>query len=194
MSRISDELKGLPAFCVRRPVFAIVLNLLVVIAGLAAILAVEVRELPSTDRPVVTIRTTYAGATPETVDTTVTSVLEGAAARTPGVASISSSSSYGSSRITVEFAPSVDIDTAATDLRNAIARAERSLPDNVETPLVIKANDDDSPIIRIAATTDRLPIEELTKIVDNQIIDRLSAGGGSWRCDCVRRPAACLQG
>ncbi|MCP4316001.1 MAG: efflux RND transporter permease subunit [Hyphomicrobiales bacterium] len=178
MSRISDELKGLPAFCVRRPVFAIVLNLLVIIAGLAAILAVEVRELPSTDRPVVTIRTTYAGATPETVDTTVTSVLEGAAARIPGVASISSRSSYGSSRITVEFGSSVDIDTAATDLRNAIARAERSLPDIVDTPLVIKANDDDSPIIRIAATTDRLPIEELTQIVDNQIVDRLSAVTG----------------
>ena len=78
MSRITDELKGLPAFCVRRPVFAIVINLLVIIAGLAAIMAGEIRELPSTDRPVVTIRTTYSGATPETVDTTVTSVLEGA--------------------------------------------------------------------------------------------------------------------
>ncbi|MEM6462809.1 MAG: efflux RND transporter permease subunit [Pseudomonadota bacterium] len=178
MRRIPEELKGLPAFCVRRPVFTIVMNLLVVIAGLAAILAVEVRELPSTDRPVVTIRTTYTGATPETVDTTVTSILEGAAARTPGVVSISSSSSYGNSRIEVEFASSVDIDTAATDLRNAIARVEFNLPESVDTPLVIKANDDDSPIIRIAATTDRLPIEELTQIVDNQIIDRLSAVPG----------------
>ena len=178
MSRISDELKGLPAFCVRRPVFAIVINLLVIIAGLAAIFAVEVRELPSTDRPIVTIRTAYSGATPETVDTTVTSVLEGAAARAPGVASLSSSSSYGNSRITVEFSPAVDIDTAATDLRNAIARAERSLPDSADTPLVIKANDDDSPIIRLAATTDTLPIEELTRIVDRQIIDRLSAVPG----------------
>ncbi|MEM9108023.1 MAG: efflux RND transporter permease subunit, partial [Pseudomonadota bacterium] len=178
MSRITEELKGISAFCVRRPVFAIVLNLLVVIAGLAAILAVEVRELPSTDRPVVTIQTTYSGATPETIDTTVTSVLEGAAARTPGVSSISSRSSYGNSRITVEFGAAVDIDTAATDLRNAIARVQQTLPENVETPLVVKANDDDSPIIRIAATTDRLPIEELTQIVDNQIIDRLSAVPG----------------
>ena len=178
MSRITEELKGLPAFCVRRPVFAIVINLLVIIAGLAAVMAVEIRELPSTDRPVVTIRTTYSGATPETVDTTVTSVLEGAAARTPGVASISSSSSFGSSRITVEFSPSVDVDTAANDLRNAIARSERFLPDTADTPLVIKANDDDSPIIRLAATTDRMPIEELTQLVDNQIIDRLSAVPG----------------
>ena len=178
MVKIPEELKGLPAFCVRRPVFTIVMNLLVVIAGLAAILAVEVRELPSTDRPVVTIRTTYSGATPETIDTGVTAILEGAAARVPGVSSISSSSNYGNSRITVEFSPSVDLDTAATDLRDAVAAVQYRLPDNAETPLVIKANDDDSPIIRLAVTTDRLPIETLTRIVDNQIIDRLSAVPG----------------
>lgn len=178
MARIPEELKGLPAFCVRRPVFAIVLNLLVVIAGLAAILAVEIRELPSTDRPVVTIRTTYSGATPETVDTGVTSVVEGAAARVPGVASISSVSDYGSSRVTVEFSPAVDLDTAATDLRDAIGAVQRDLPETAEMPVVIKANDDDSPIMRLAVTTDSLPIETLTLIVDNQVIDRLSAVPG----------------
>ena len=178
MSNRLEELKGLPALCVRRPVLTVVVNLLVIIAGLAAILAVEVRELPSTDRPVVTIRTTYSGATPATVDTGVTSVLEGTAARVPGVASISSASSQGSSRITVEFAPSVDLDTAATDLRDAISAAQRRLPDGADTPLVIKANDDDSPIIRLAATTDLLPIETLTRIVDNQVVDRLSAVPG----------------
>ena len=178
MARIPEELKGLPAFCVRRPVFAIVMNLLVIIAGLAAILAVEVRELPSTDRPVVTIRTAYSGATPETVETGVTTVLEGAAARVPGVASISSVSDYGSSRITVEFSPAVDLDTAATDLRDAIGAVQRDLPETAETPIVIKANDDDSAILRLAATTDSLPIETLTQIVDNQIVDRLTAVPG----------------
>ncbi len=178
MVRIPEELKGLPAFCVRRPVFTIVINLLVVIAGLAAILAVEIRELPSTDRPVVTIRTDYPGATPETVDTGVTAILEGAAARVPGVSSISSSSNYGNSRITVEFSPSVNIDTAASDTRDAIAAVENRLPETAETPVVIKANDDDSPIIRLAVTTDRMPIEDLTQIVDNQITDRLSAVPG----------------
>ncbi len=178
MSRISEELKGLPAFCVRRPVFAIVMNLLVIIAGLAAIFAVEIRELPSTDRPVVTIRTVYSGATPETVDTGVTSVLEAAAARTPGVSSISSTSSYGMSRITVEFSASVDIDTAATDLRDAVSTESRKLPETADTPVVVKANDDDDPIMRLAVTTDRLPIETLTQIVENQIVDRLSAVPG----------------
>ncbi|MEP3280445.1 MAG: efflux RND transporter permease subunit [Stappiaceae bacterium] len=178
MSRISEELKGLPALCVRRPILAVVMNLLVVIAGVAAIFAVEIRELPSTDRPVVTIRTTYSGATPETVDTGITSVLEAAAARTPGVSSISSSSRYGSSRITVEFSPSVSIDTAATDLREAVGAESRKLPNTAETPVVVKANDDDDPIIRLAVTTDTMPVEALTRIVDNQIKDRLAAVPG----------------
>ncbi len=178
MSRLSEEMKGLPALCVRRPVLAVVMNLLVVIAGLAAIFAVEVRELPSTDRPVVTVRTTYSGATPETVDTGVTAVLEAAAARTPGVSSISSASRYGSSRITVEFLPSVSIDTAASDLREAISTESRKLPNTAETPVVVKANDDDDPIIRLAVTTDFLPVEALTRIVDDQITDRLAAVPG----------------
>tara|TARA_R110002126_G_scaffold291784_1_gene458137 strand:- start:65548 stop:68664 length:3117 start_codon:yes stop_codon:yes gene_type:complete len=178
MSALSEELKGLPALCVRRPVFAIVINLLVVMAGLAAIFAVEIRELPSTDRPVVTIRTTYSGATPESVDTEVTSVLEAAAARTPGVSAVSSQSSYGSSRITVEFSPSVNIDNAATDLRDAVSAESRKLPDTVDAPIVVKANDDDDPIMRLAATTDSLSIEALTLIVNDQIVDRLSAVPG----------------
>ena len=70
LQKISEELKGLPALCVRRPVFAVVLNLLIILAGLAAMFAVEIRELPSIDRPVVTIRTTYSGATPETAGVT----------------------------------------------------------------------------------------------------------------------------
>ena len=127
---------------------------------------------------VISERWYYSGATPETVDTGVTAVLESAAARVPSVSSISSLSNYGYSRITVEFSTSVDLDTAATDLRNAIAAFQYRLPDSADTPLVIKANDDDSPIIRLAVTTDRLPIETLTQVVDNQIVDRLSAFPG----------------
>jgi len=178
MQRISDELKGLPALCVRRPVFAVVLNLLIIIAGLAAMFAVEIRELPSIDRPVVTIRTTYSGATPETVDTGVTSVIEAAAARIAGVTSISSSSSYGSSRITVEFSTEVNVDTAATDLRDAVSSVQRNLPESADDPIVVKANDDDDPIIRLGVITDSMPIEDLTSVVENQIVDRLSAVPG----------------
>ena len=100
---------GIASLFVRRPVLAIVLNLLIVIAGLAAWRGIEVRELPNIDRPVITVRTNYTGATPDTIDKEVTSVIEGAVARVPGVVSISSSSSAGQSQVTVEFDQKTDI-------------------------------------------------------------------------------------
>jgi len=92
---------GLTATFVRRPVMTIVLNLLIVIAGVGALSGVEVRELPNIDRPVITVRTSYTGASPETIDKEVTAVIEGAVARTPGVVSIASQSSAGQSRVTI---------------------------------------------------------------------------------------------
>jgi hydrophobic/amphiphilic exporter-1 (mainly G- bacteria), HAE1 family len=175
MSRYSGSIA---AFCVRRPVLAVVLNLLLIVAGTAAFLGVEVRELPNVDRPVVTIRTDYTGAAPQTVDTQITAVIEGAVARTPGVTSISSSSSRGSSRITVELAPSVDIDAAANDLRDAVARVQRRLPADADTPRVVKADYDGQAMMRIAATSATLPIEELSLLLEEDVIPRLSAVPG----------------
>ena len=118
---------GFASLFVRRPVLAIVLNLLIVIAGVAAYRGIEVRELPNIDRPVITVRTNYTGATPETIDKEVTSVIEGAVARTPGVVSICRQSSAGQSRVTIEFDQKTDINVAANDLRDAIGNL-RSLP------------------------------------------------------------------
>src|SRR5688500_17135328 len=96
MAKVSSDRGGAVAsLFVRRPVLAIVLNILIVVAGIAAFNGVEVRELPNIDRPVITIRTNYDGATPETVDKEITAIIEGAVARTPGVSSISSQSSAG---------------------------------------------------------------------------------------------------
>src|SRR5690606_3256315 len=100
------ERAGITALFIRRPILAIVMNLLVVIAGLAALNGVEVREMPDVDRPVVTIRTTYQGASPETVDAQITSIVESAVARVQGVTAISSQSRYGESRVTAEFSTS----------------------------------------------------------------------------------------
>ena len=94
---------GFTALFVRRPILAVVLNSLIVIAGLAALLGVEVRELPDVDRPVITVTTDYDGAAPETLDREVTGVIEGAMGRVSGVSAISSRSSFGRSRVTVEF-------------------------------------------------------------------------------------------
>src|SRR5688572_19896711 len=105
-TRLAGATKGISALCVRRPVLTVVINLLIVLAGLAAFNGVEIRELPDIDRPVITIRADYVGATPETIDTQVTAILESAASRVPGVKAISSSSRSGSSRVVVEFADS----------------------------------------------------------------------------------------
>lgn len=168
---------GMAAIFVRRPVLAIVVNLLVVVAGIAAFLGIEVRELPDVDRPIITIRTDYDGATPETVDKEVTAIVESAVARTPGVASISSRSRSGQSRITVEFRASADIDVAAADLRDAIGNL-RSLPRDADPPMIVKADSDADPIIRLAATSPTLAIQDLTKLVEDRIVDQLSAVEG----------------
>lgn len=164
-----EHKQDLTSVSVRRPILAIVLNLLIVLAGIAAILGVEVRELPSVDRPVVTVRASYPGAAPETMDSEVTRALEGAAARVSGVRSINAASEEGSTRIYLDFDPSVDVNNAANDVREAISEVQRRLPDGVEDVVVIKADDDASPILRLSVTSEVLSTQELTRLVDNEI-------------------------
>lgn len=168
----------LPALSIRRPLLVLVANLLIAIAGFAAIFAVEVRELPDVDRPIVSVRAQYPGASPETMDAEVTSVIEGAVARVTGVKSIESSSEENNGRIRVEFSPSFDLDTAASDVREAVSRVERELPDDVEQLTVVKADENADPIIRIAAVSDVLVREELTRVVENDIVPALIAVEG----------------
>jgi len=163
----------LPSLSVRRPILAIVANLLIIIAGIAALMGVEIRELPKVEQPVVTVRADYPGAAPETMDAEVARPLEGAAARVPGVTSISSSSREGIVRMRIYFDPSIDINIAANDVREAVAEVERRLPDNVENLTVIKANDEDRPIIRFAAASETLSREALTNLVEDRVIPSL---------------------
>ncbi len=175
--RNGSKAAGFAALFVSRPVLAIVLNLLIVVAGVAAFMGVEIRELPNIDRPVITVRTNYDGATPETVDKEITGIIEGAIARTPGVVSISSQSSAGQSRVTIQFDDSTDINVAANDLRDAIGGL-RSLPDDADAPVIVKADADSDAIMRIAATSATLPIEQLTQLVNDRVVDRLAAVDG----------------
>ncbi len=164
---------GGTALFVRRPILAFVISALIVLAGLAALFGVEIRELPNVDRPVITITTQFPGASPETVDQELTGQIEDAVGRVAGVQSISSSSTYGRSRITVEFGDSVDLDVAATDTRDAVARVSNALPDLAEDPRVVKADANAQPIIRVAVTSSTRSPQELTQIVTDQIEDRL---------------------
>ncbi|MBX3598009.1 MAG: efflux RND transporter permease subunit [Rhizobiaceae bacterium] len=170
--------RDLTALFVRRPVLAFVLNMLIIVAGLAAFYGVEIRELPDVDRPVITVSTSYDGAAAETVDRELTDVIEGAVSRVSGVKSISSSSSYGRSQVTVEFNDGVDLNVAASDMRDAVSRVTNSLPDNADAPRIVKADANSSAVMRLAVTSDTMSVEDMTVLVEDQIVDELAAVPG----------------
>lgn len=172
------EQGGGTALFVRRPILALVFNTLIVVAGLAAYFGIEVRELPQVDQPVITVRTDFTGASPETVDREVTEIIEGAVARVSGLKSVSSQSSFGSSRVTLEFTPSTNVDTASSDVRDAVGRVSNNLPEDAEEPRIVKADSDSQPIMRMAMTSTTLSPEDLTLLVENEIVDRIAAVEG----------------
>ena len=169
---------GFTALFIRRPIFALVVNTLIVVAGIAAWNGIEIRELPQVDRPVVSVTTEFEGASPETIDREVTSVVEGAVSRVQGIKGISSSSSFGRSRVTLEFSDTTDIGQAASDIRDALGRIANQLPDNAEEPRIVKADADSQPIMRLALTSDTMSMEDMTLLVENEISDRLAAVEG----------------
>ncbi|PTQ66365.1 efflux RND transporter permease subunit [Celeribacter persicus] len=169
----SSKQSGLANLFIARPVFAIVINLLVLIAGLAALSAVDVREMPDVDQPVLSVRTSYEGAVPETVDREVTQVLEDALSGLDGMAYIESSSSSESSRITIDLSDGTDIDVAANEAREIVSETMRQLPDDVDDPTVSKADSNGDAIIRLAVVGD-VPLAELTDIAETTVFDRLS--------------------
>ncbi len=169
---------GGTALFVRRPVLALVLNLLIVVAGLAGIYGGEIRELPDVDRPVISVNTDFPGASPETIDRELTAVVEGAAARVSGVASISSTSSFGRSRVTVEFADNVDLSEAASDLRDSLGRVSNNMPDGADDPRIVKADANADPVMRLAVTSDTMSVQDITILVEDEVVDRLASVPG----------------
>lgn len=170
MSQESNKLTNdLPSLSIRRPVLIVVLNLLIIIAGIAALNGLEVRELPDVDRPVVTVVAAFPGGSPETIDNEVTSRLEAAAARVSGVKSIRASSEEGSSRISVEFRPNVDLDTAANEMRESVSRVQRQLPPEVEQVSIIKADNDAQSVVSVAISSDTLQLEQLTERIETDL-------------------------
>ncbi len=173
--RHSDDLPGLS---VRRPVLVLVVNLLIVMAGLAALGAVEVRELPDVDRPIVSVRVSFPGASPETMDAEVISLLEGAVARVSGIQNIRAASEESTGRIHIEFRPGVDLDAAAADVREAVSRVSRRLPPRVEQVVVVKADDDAEPVVSLAVSSPTLPLDALTRIVEKDVVPALISVDG----------------
>jgi multidrug efflux pump len=165
-------------FCIKRPVFAAVLSLLLIVLGVASLLRLPIRELPDVDSAVVSVTTTYTGAAPEIVDTDITEVVEGAVAGVAGVKSISSTSQRGRARTAIEFEPGRNIDEAANDVRDAVARVRAELPDEVDEPQITKSDDDSDPVLRIGITSDRMSPAEITDYIERLVVDRLSTLDG----------------
>lgn len=169
---------GLPGLAVRRPWLAVVANLLIAIAGIGALFGIEIRELPDVDRPVVSVRANYPGASSTTVDAEVTSVVESAVARVEGVDSVRSSSEEGNFRMRAEFSPDRDLNEAANDVREAVSRVVRRLPEGVEDLFVVKSDRDARPILRIAVSSNVDPVHRLTRQIEDEVIPELTAVDG----------------
>jgi multidrug efflux pump len=170
-------------FFIRRPVFATVLSLLLVVMGIAAMTRLPIRELPDIDSAVVTVSTMYTGAAPEIVDTDITEVIEGAVAGVSGVRVITSQSRRGRSRTVIEFETGVLVDDAVNDVRDAVARVRGDLPDDVDEPTIAKSDTNADPVMRLTLTSDRLSQLDLTDYADRFVVDRLATVDGVSQVD-----------
>ncbi|MEO8243795.1 MAG: efflux RND transporter permease subunit [bacterium] len=169
---------ALAALFVRRPVLAFVINAIIFVAGLAALLGLQVQQLPNVSRPVLTISTSFPGASADTIDTAITAPVEGAVARVSGVTGVSSTSRYGSSRTTVEFSAATDLNVAASDTRDAVSRLRSSLPTDAQDPVVVKADSNAQAIMQLAVTSDTMDIGPLTDLINATVVDRLRSVDG----------------
>ena len=163
---------------IKRPVFATVLSLLIVVFGVAALMGLPVREYPDIDPPIVSVSTDYTGAAAEVVDTQITQVIEGAISGIEGIRSIESSTEQGESRTSIEFNTSRDIDVAANDVRDAVARVANQLPDEADPPRIQKADSDARPMMWITLLSDVWDSAELSDFADRVLADRLSVLDG----------------
>jgi len=163
---------SLSEFCIRRPVFATVLSLILLLIGFVAYERLTVREYPKVDEPIVSVTTSYPGASAVLMESQITQVLEGSIAGIEGIDIIESSSRAESSRITVRFRSDVDIDAAASDVRDRVSRVRRDLPDEIIEPVIAKVEADAQPIIYITFRSGRMSAIELTDYIDRFIVDR----------------------
>jgi multidrug efflux pump len=181
----------LPELCIRRPVFATVINLVVLLVGIIAYQRLTVREYPDIDEPVVSVSTTFRGASAEIMELQVTQELEESLSGIEGIDFIKSASRAESSRISITFRPSRDIDSAAADVRDRVSRARGKLPDDVEEPVIAKVEADAQPIIWMAFTSDMDSSLQISDYVDRFVKNKLQtlSGISEVRIFGERKPA-----
>lgn len=158
---------------IRRPVLATVMTVIILLFGVIGYFYLGVREYPSVDNPIISVQCSYAGANADVIENQITEPLEQNINGIPGIRSLTSVSQQGSSRITVEFDLSVDLETAANDVRDKVSRAQRYLPRDCDPPTVSKADADASPILMVALQSEKRPLLELSEIADLTVKEQL---------------------
>ena len=163
---------------IRRPVFAVVVSLLLIVGGLASLMNLPVREYPNVDRPVVSVSTVYRGASNEVIESRVTEVIEGAVAGIEGIRQVNSQSQNDRSSVSIEFDVSRNPEGATSDVRDAVSRVVGRLPEGAETPVVRKVDANAQAIMWIGVTSTSLDSLELSDYLRRVYVDRLSTVPG----------------
>ncbi len=164
---------SLSSTCIKRPVLATVLNLILVIVGSIGLLYLGVRDYPSVDPPVISVSTSFVGANADVIETQITEPLESAINGIQGIRSLSSTSRDGQSRITIEFELSVDLETAANDVRDKVSGTLRRLPEDIESPTVYKADADAQPIFAVSLRSGQRSLIDLSGYAERYYKERL---------------------
>lgn len=167
------EIMNISEISIKRPVLATVIVLVIFLLGMIGYSYLGVREYPNVDNPIITVEVSYPGANAEIIENQITEPLEQNINGIPGIRSLTSQSSQGSSRITVEFELSVDMETAANDVRDKVSRAQRFLPRDCDPPTVSKADADADPIIQITVESESRSLLELSEIAELTVKERL---------------------
>ena len=169
---------SLSSLSIKRPVLATVMSLVILILGGIGFTFLGVRDYPSVDPAVVTVSTSFPGANSDVIETQITEPLESAINSVQGIRSISSSSSDGSSRITIEFKLEVDMETAVNDVRDKVSGAMRRLPQDVDPPVVQKADADAQPIFAVTLRSDTRSIIDVSTWAEINFKERMQTISG----------------
>ncbi len=163
----------------RRPVLAIVLNIIIVVFGIIGFNFLGVRDYPAIDPPNINVRTSYGGANPDIIETQITEPLEKAINGIAGIKNITSSSNAGSSNVNVEFELGVDLEAAANDVRDKVSQAKRSLPSDLESdPVVSKADASSDPILSMTVQSNTRNQLEISEWANNVLVERVQTIAG----------------
>ena len=174
---------SLSSLSIRRPVLATVMSLAIIIFGVIGFFFLGVREYPAVEPPVISVSTSYRGANADVIDAQITEPLEESINGIDGIRTLSSVSREGRSSITVEFNLGTDLERAANDVRDRVSRAMGTLPQDVDPPIVSKADADGQPIVFLNINSGQRDLLELSELADNVFKERLQTIPGVSRVD-----------